>query len=1108
MGDLIADVRIDPARPRPWEPVRVEVVGADGAPLADEEVWIDREPGARRWLQLSRGDRELVVVARRGDEHERRTVALEVAGEAVVHDDGAGGVGPAVLTVRSAPDRPYRVAIELGPRSPRLTRPTRRAESLATVLREVRAAKARATKVRTEVGAAASSVLEALLDEGAEPQARRYEWDLGDGTTTVTDAPALVHDYTTRVDLSRASTSFDVRCRITGEGTPPVAVQRTLTLDSWYAACRQLGRITCPVDAPLLAVPFAGTLEGPFVVQNLERADITFREVAVTPLLLDAPAAPPRDGTRRRGRVRPAPAEVRDVPVYEALDEPLHLPAGGRLVAAVHPTRPRLPEDAIGYRVDLAGQADDGTPARASAVFELPLGAAITDPGDAGLGATAWDWAAVVRAAVTTVGRRKQGASRRRPNPRDAVQVHRGLGLVALSIEPPARAALGASVRLDPLDDSLLDLLDDVLAPVASRPRKGSGGFGPEGPPLEGGPCNPENLSDADVATAEAEGLACQLAGQEERRVPGRFANARKGDIVLSPGAGSQMALLYQHMQPPQAHSHAGIMTRNYDEVAHCYGSGEWLEAELLEGLEDDQEIRLGPLRRGWPGAVAQHTENVVDGEDFQDPKGRTIELTGITAYPVGVEFGTQFRVTPPLVVRPDPRLETPEIRARLRAAADAARAQCAAVLPDGTTQQSRLHFSFFSFSNGAFDALAPGTGEWPAGTRPGACSTFIWRVLRDAGVVFERAQNDPTALEDADLEVEDRVVTLVGGAAQVRAGGHDGLYEYSAAERVAAGEALRADLLHQAEESLPIIGPLVAALGEPLVDLLLNLMASNNASTDGDLWRATGAAQTVSPDDMLFWDGVDQGGHYGDVEPLIYRPPRTEWVDVHTWNRVTKMGSVSGRVTLDGAPFAGATVHCVGPGLVTGADGRFAFPAVPHGPYSVTASGTASGRIAKASTSVTVNGKEEVALALVPEIDERFRAVDIRLRFVGRDHETFGPNEVIDVRRSRRVPVGPGERVVLSKKKHDSFVVFRWGGECRAEYKLIVTTRPDRSVRVEVRGRFFEGTYENTEEQEDSFRDRFIVVAPGTVGSQRFDMDNEGDDLAIVRVTVTNGVA
>jgi hypothetical protein len=611
-------------------------------------------------------------------------------------------------------------------------------------------------------------------------------------------------------------------------------------------------------------------------------------------------------------------------------------------------------------------------------------------------------------------------------------------------------------------------------------------------------------------------GLACQWSGTVERRVSGMFINAFKGDSILSPGAGSPMALLYQHMTPPQTHSHGGLMTRNFDEIAHAFGSGDWLAAEVVRTLNTT------PLRFGWPGSIAQHAENAVEGELVFDPRMQPFEISAIHTGTRGTPFPDgSFRITPPLVLKPDPLLETAALRTTLRAAAELARGRCL-VPPGGLVSQSRDHFSFFTFTDGAHATPAPdpdGSGAWPAGTLPAACSTFVWRSLRDAGVVFERAQGDPTTLEIGDLEPRDTgpEVTAPGssttiGGAEIVPGGVDGLYRYSPEERVAAGEALKAHLVHAAGEAHGLLGGFAALVANVGANVPLNVIASDSLS-DGDEWRETGPGETVSPDDMLFWDPptVDGTGVYGFTERLVYRTPRTETVDVYTWTAFTNRGTVTIRALLDDQPVAGAQVlFASSTPRTTDAQGRVTVEEVPFGVHPLQITSQAGGGSEHLSH-VTVDADENVDAVLRRRINEQVRVVSVLLTFVGTDDEWPGGNEIeIDVR-SDEFDLGPGELSTRTFLPDDrgGFLKFGWGGELRAEYTLRLSVEPDFGVTAIVEGQLFEGDTETTTDLDDEAEEQMFVPASTdgtpTGGLMAVEMATDLGDSAQLFVTLSH---
>ena len=1074
MAAVIGEVRVAPGAVRPWEPVRIEVLGPDGRPPdGDVEVWIDRTPGAAQWLQLPAGRHEVAVLARRGGDVEHRSAVVEVSGEPVVHAVAPGDERPAVLTARPNPARSHEATISLAAfapgrrapgdaRPPRWERRLRLSDSEAADLRRrlggdpgrrtVRRRVAGSDRtVALELGTREPWIVDQLLEDlggraDRPPLAPRYVWSFGDGTTATTAEPVVVHDYSRVVDLRLPSTSWDVRCRVERTGEE-LEVVRTLVIDSWYAACRARGTIICPVEGPALADVVGTTAIGRFRVDNPEDEALTFDRMAVVALVDD-------ERTRR--------------PVVRTLEEPVVVDGGSSTAVAAVPDLSDLPSTAFGYSVHLVGVAADGTPARATAYLELPLGR-----GDGlrptlqvpALGRDTWPWDEVAGRARDRMARRAdRGGVPLEARDAPAVLVDRSAGLVSIRVPGSSRAieALGGVRGLD----------DVLAASVGGLVTTRAGSFPETGPVAAGELCNPENLSPSEVAQAEASSLACTVAEQATRRTPGRFVNARKGDIVLSAAGVSPMAQLYHDLEPPQLHSHAGIMTRNHDQIAHCVGSGAWLEARLARTSEekilgqtvDLPDPDLDAIRFGWPGAVLQHTEDAVEGEVFTDPEGAEFTISGIQPHDIAAGG---MRLVSPFVVKPDPLLETAAVRAPLLAAADDAAA--ASARPG---RQSQVHFSFFTFTDATFSTPAPATpdGAFPAGTRPGACSTFIWSVLRGRGVRFEQGDGSPSVLESTDLETPDRRA----GAALVPGGGVDGLYQYDVDERVRAGTRMKARMVHAVNESHWGPDALTSGAAGALVDLFLNMIASNRLEI-GERWREEPTiGHTVSPDDMQFWDGPDRGGSYGFVEPLRYRQPRTEVVDLHRWTEFERTHRVSGRVLHEGNPVARATVTCAGFTTHSDVAGGFDFDGVPEAPQRIRV--TAAPDLSGESDVFVPSGDVFREVNVLAEVDERFRRVRVDAAFVGVDDEVHA-NEVEVFEETRFRSLTPERtQVALPEEGDEGFLTFRWGGECRAEFEVELHLEEDLSVRVELRGRFFEGSYEGTKDLESEF-DGFLVV-------------------------------
>ena len=189
-------------------------------------------------------------------------------------------------------------------------------------------------------------------------------------------------------------------------------------------------------------------------------------------------------------------------------------------------------------------------------------------------------------------------------------------------------------------------------------------------------------------------------------------------------------------------------MTRNFDQIAHSTGS----EKRLLDnhaGAVGLPGLKESALRWMWPGPVTQSVAAAVDGEVWQAPEGEDYDISSFKSRVIGEEF----IVTPPMVLKPDPLLETPEVRERLHAVADEARRSSAL-----RGEAARGHYSFYCYTDArtGLAADAPADAGWAENTFPSMCSSFIWLMARRQGVRLEAPRAVPTT---ADLEPGDVAV-------------------------------------------------------------------------------------------------------------------------------------------------------------------------------------------------------------------------------------------------------------------------------------------------------------------------------------------------------------
>lgn len=284
-----------------------------------------------------------------------------------------------------------------------------------------------------------------------------------------------------------------------------------------------------------------------------------------------------------------------------------------------------------------------------------------------------------------------------------------------------------------------------------------------------------------------------------------------------------------------------------------------------------------------------------------------------------------------PLVVKPQPQLETPEVRQRLHRIADDA----LGINGD---------YSFYAYTRPQLalqaGAVAPASAGWAAGTVPTVCSSLIWLACQKAGVRLEgtNTNESPTDFEYIDITRGAKALpdTL------------DGLYLYTADNRRSA-----ANWLYDYNKALSkagFWGRLLTDAPDNVANQVVNTFASDfvdDGSKDSDAWKDTGDANAVSPDNTMFWDSPGPGNKkgfgsvYGHAQDLFYSPGGYDKVPVYRWKFTPTKGDSTGVVMAADGSVEGATVSLLGsgqPDVVVGADGKFSFRSVAAGDYSVTA--------------------------------------------------------------------------------------------------------------------------------------------------------------------------
>jgi hypothetical protein len=613
---------------------------------------------------------------------------------------------------------------------------------------------------------------------------------------------------------------------------------------------------------------------------------------------------------------------------------------------------------------------------------------------------------------------------------------------------------------------------------------------------FEGNPCDPYNLP-----SVIPEGWVCQATSEKEYRwVLPRFVNARQGDIVLSPGGDGLIAQLLREVDPPQSYSHSGIMSRNQSEVTHstaaedrlmAYPEGAWgVDSEPLDGLQPHA------LRFLWPGVVKQTVEHAVDGEAIEDPQGESDENGNKPTYDIkGFNpdvSATTGKVIPALVVKPDPFEETSQIRTKLREIGAFA-----------SEQHGKGHYRFFAYTDPtvALSQVAPESAGWAAGTYPCVCSSFVWFCARSQQATFEGA-----SLEAGDLASSVKVDPPQSG--------EDGLYLYTAAERLAAGEFIYQYLYDMVWDLGPDFFVALEDVADDVANQVLNTFESDWAETDAkdsEAWRDTSDADAVSPDDMLHWDGPTKGGLWGSSEPLIYRTARYEYLPKHVWKKVEKVGSLHGTVLFEGEPVGGATIELSGGQFAafSGGDGAFSFVDVPIGLYQLTAykvvdeEGTFHSTREPVDVEIT-EGDEDVIVELSGP-DPDYREIVYRVDMHVKDYEFMAAADPHEYKYYDGVAhVGPSDPYVevgpLSCLCDNDVLAEGW---------IDLEWKPDRTIRYRRRLRLHDGA--STSDEAFNHSSSWKTLAPGQKKSGSTSIgdpsSNDSEDAARMYTELENQV-
>jgi hypothetical protein len=913
-----------------------------------------------------------------------------------------------------------------------------------------------------------------------------YKWRIGEIEATTTE-PLIARDLTSQVDNQQAWISLAIQLTVVHADGSTQNAERTLVLGSTY---RHLRDSLNQVRPPILT---DGQAKQIGLLESIYRSRIQIRNIEPTGI----------NFTLRRIEWLVTDSEDASFGPDESID--LRMDANSLTSVDVEFNSQQAPPGTSDAIIHMFGQTDDGLPVHTSAAFELIR---FRSPNiqilpDLFRSPTLLDRVATIVDAQGgdpfILGAMTGGLVRLPENVRASGLDQSHIWSLQLAAEAFGRepepttfnskqvSTFAASIQSREVEWSTKDMffLDGLsVARNAVEVR-------------EGGSCDANNLPDE-----IPEFFACQFTGEyEEKLVPARVANARKGDIILVPGGNGLIGGLLTQLSPLQRYAHCGIMTKNFVEVSHSTASDKWLQDHaqgvVLKGkIQPTDGFDPTALRYQWPGGIIQSIESAYGGSEFTNPdieveeddpqnpgqKIRVKKKYKLTAFSLVDKafLESQWQIIEPLVLKPHPVAEHNDLnlRKRLHQVADEVRKLCVTEEDTKAGQQSKVHYRFYCYTDAAiavrpnqFGVIgpAPDRAGWAAGTLPTVCSSIIWLAAHRAGFQLEGSGE---ITKPSDLEPPD----ILAGA-QTDEQTRDGLYFYTEGERRAAAKWLFNYLKDRVlntvqEEAGGILGDLLEAFSDMADDCanqITNTFAFDWADTeakDSERWENPGVGRAISPDNMMLWDRPEQGGQglWGYFEPLVHYPARIERIPVTKWHQTTGPGTIQGTVRFRDRPVPGANLNAGGTMITAGGDGKFSITLLA-GRYALQASAFIDPAVGLVSTTVDVEVKfnetmtMDVNLQLPPD---QYRLVEIDAFMEFRDDEDFDPDETSLDSKIWRLPVQPGDiEETVSYTKG-------WGGECRIEANITAKLNFDRSIDVTISGKLFEETSENPEENQD----------------------------------------
>ena len=906
MASILGSVVCTPTIARAGDSILVEVYPPRGLAYNNTEmvpIAINGVCGSSQYLVWTTpGTHRVVVTAHPpGGNVEQVITTVQIT-------PAAAGPSPPFLRIRMLPDQPYRARlsiVRLDTGVPPIGGAGVRVRPRVVAPMAPRTVPHRGIPniaTVTHVNAAATAANHTVTASGAQIE-QLYIWEFSDGIKQHSGQPTTDRDFAAKLDLNRPYEVFHVSVTMQDPSSGPIVIRRSVSIANPYYPMKRKGILQPPVISSDLNLYFTqGAWRATFSVRNPEADHVVLTSRMLVYTFDPATGRPDEHGPSEQVSIL--------------------LGANSTTALEIALSSQDVPSEAIAIHLRYVGVFHGQPTVRVSVTFDIPQQA------------SGWQYLS-------------------------PVQEQQLIGVIAKVGSENPKSIRGSDIREMVRSGALLDR---EVSALKSPPRPPPPPPDHEPPPAakEGEECDPWNLPDVVPS-----GMFC-MPTAETRYVlmPPRFMNARKGDVVITPGDGGLIASTLAAVSPPQHYSHSGMMTRNLDEITHSTASPERMTDSTYVGSGG---FRADILKYLWPGVITQTVGDAVNCEWMTDPETGTQYLVGgfgaLQADQNDLD-GTGASIAVALVIKPDPLTETPAIRSQLSGFADFAAAQ-----------EHKSHYRFFCFTDPtiALNTAAPNEAKWAAGTFPSVCSAFVWKSIRQSGVQIEGG------LEPVDISA----------GAQIAVGTPDGLYVYQADERLAAGEILYDRVGDLARQAAGQFWAGITDIEEDLGNQVVNTFAtdwSDTDATESDIWRQTVDANAVSPQNLLFYDAP----LYGYSEPLIFRDQRFEEVTIYKWTLVLQTGTLTGLTRFQGQPLAGADVQITVAQLAhSDAQGKFTLTTVPTGEVIVTAQKVQNNERLSAQAVVKIIGGQtaNVTLNLQPPSD-LFRRIVIDGNIMTTDYE------------------------------------------------------------------------------------------------------------------------